>query len=89
MTNWTFLQQTRYKRVFLCLDPVQYGSTHEREHMVATDITVTLTPEQHGLILDMFSTIADLGLYDAYEEREQDSCPDLFDKTWDQVIAAK
>ena len=57
--------------------------------MVATDITVTLTPEQHGLILDMFSTIADLGLYDAYEEREQDSCPDLFDKTWDQVIAAK
>ena len=57
--------------------------------MVATDITVTLTPEQHGLILDMFSAVADLGLFDDPVENEQDSCPDLFDKTWDAVIAAK
>lgn len=57
--------------------------------MVATDITVTLTPEQHGLIIDMFSTIASLGLYDDPVENEQDMDPDLFDKTWDKVIAAK
>ena len=65
------------------------GVHTERTYMVATDITVTLTPEQHGLILDMFSAIADLGLFDDPVENEQDTDPDLFDHTWDAVINAK
>ena len=33
----------------------------------------------------MFSTIADLGLFDDPSENEQDSSPDVFDKLWDKV----
>ena len=51
--------------------------------------TLKVTHEELRLLNDMFSAIADLGLFDAYEENEQDSCPDLFDKLWDKVIAAK
>ena len=51
--------------------------------------TLTLTDEQHGLILDMFSAIADLGLFDDPVENEQDTDPDLFDHTWVAVIIAK
>lgn len=51
-------------------------------------VNLQLTHEQHGLILDMFASIADLGIYDDPCENEQDSCPDLFDKTWDAVIEA-
>ncbi len=51
--------------------------------------TLKVTHEELRLLNDMFSAIADLGLFDAYEENEQDSDPDLFDKLWDKVIAAK
>ena len=51
--------------------------------------TLKLTHEELRLLNDMFSCSADLGLFEAYEEREQDSCPDLFEKLWDKVIAAQ
>ena len=51
--------------------------------------TLKVTHEELRLLNDMFSAIADLGLFDAYEENEQDSDPDLYDKLWDKVIAAK
>ena len=51
--------------------------------------TLTLTDEQHGLLCDMFSAIADLGLFDAPVENAQATDPELFDHTWDVVINAK
>ena len=48
--------------------------------------TLKVTHEEVRLLNDMFSAIADLGLFDAYEENEQDSDPDLFDKLWDKVV---
>ena len=48
--------------------------------------TLKVTHEEVRLQNDMFSAIADLGLFDAYEENEQDSDPDLFDKLWDKVV---
>ena len=53
------------------------------------NIKLELTHEERGLLLDMFSCVADLGLFDDPAENEQDSCPDLFDKTWDKVIHAE
>ena len=47
--------------------------------------TLKVTHEEARLLNDMFSAIADLGLFDAYEENEQDSSPDVFDKLWDKV----
>tara|TARA_B100001029_G_scaffold68984_1_gene56135 strand:+ start:1254 stop:1412 length:159 start_codon:yes stop_codon:yes gene_type:complete len=47
--------------------------------------TITFTSEELRLISDLFGTVSSLGLWDDYEENEQDSCPDLFDKTWDKV----
>ena len=44
-----------------------------------------LTHDEVNLLNDMFSTIADLGLFDAPSENEQDSSPDVFDKLWDKV----
>ena len=48
--------------------------------------TLKVTHEEVRLLNDMFSAIADLGLFDAYEENEQDSSPDVFDKLWDKVV---
>ena len=48
--------------------------------------TLKLTHDEVRLLNDMFSAIADLGLFDAYEENEQDSSPDVFDKLWDKVV---
>ena len=47
--------------------------------------TLKLTHDEVNLLNDMFSTIADLGLFDDYTENEQDSSPDVFDKLWDKV----
>ena len=48
--------------------------------------TLKLTHDEVRLLNDMFSAIADLGLFDDYEENEQDSSPDVFDKLWDKVV---
>ena len=48
--------------------------------------TLKLTHDEVNLLNDMFSAIADLGLFDDYEENEQDSSPDVFDKLWDKVV---
>ena len=48
--------------------------------------TLKLTHDEARLLNDMFSAIADLGLFDDYTENEQDSSPDLFDKLWDKVV---
>ena len=47
--------------------------------------TLKVTHEEARLLNDMFSAIADLGLFDDYTENEQDSSPDVFDKLWDKV----
>ena len=47
--------------------------------------TLKLTHDEVNLLNDMFSTIADLGLFDDPSENEQDSSPDVFDKLWDKV----
>ena len=48
--------------------------------------TLKLTHDEVNLLNDMFSAIADLDLFDDYEENEQDSSPDVFDKLWDKVV---
>ena len=48
--------------------------------------TLKLSHDEVRLLNDMFSTIADLGLFDDYTENEQDSSPDVFDKLWDKVV---
>ncbi len=48
--------------------------------------TLKLTHDEVNLLNDMFSTIADLGLFDDPSENEQDSSPDVFDKLWDKVV---
>tara|TARA_B100001113_G_scaffold304212_1_gene264437 strand:+ start:2602 stop:2763 length:162 start_codon:yes stop_codon:yes gene_type:complete len=50
--------------------------------------TITFTSEEIRLISDLFSTVSSLGLWDDPAENEQDSCPDLFDKTWDKVTSS-
>ena len=45
--------------------------------------TITLSDQQHSLLLDLFSSIADLDL----QERCEDSSE--FDALWDAVIDAK
>ena len=45
-----------------------------------------LTHDEVRLLNDMFSCISSLGLFDDYEENEQDSSPDVFDKLWDKVV---
>ena len=47
--------------------------------------TLKLTHDEVRLLNDMFSAIADLGLFDDPSENEQDSSPDVFDKLWDKV----
>ena len=47
--------------------------------------TLKLTHDEARLLNDMFSAIADLGLFDDYNENEQDSSPDVYDKLWDKV----
>ena len=47
--------------------------------------TLKLTHDEVSLLNDMFSSIADLGLFDDPSENEQDSSPDVFDKLWDKV----
>ena len=47
--------------------------------------TLKLTHDEVNLLNDMFSAIADLGLFDDPSENEQDSSPDVFDKLWDKV----
>jgi hypothetical protein len=47
--------------------------------------TLKLTHDEVRLLNDMFSCISDLGLFEGYEENEQDSSPDVFDKLWDKV----
>ena len=49
--------------------------------------TITFTSEELRLISDLFSTVASLDLYHDDAENEQDSDPDLFDKTWDKVVS--
>ena len=48
--------------------------------------TLKLTHYEVRLLNDMFSAIADLGLFDDPSENEQDSSPDVFDKLWDKVV---
>ena len=48
--------------------------------------TLKLTHDEVRLLNDMFSCIADLGLFDDPSENEQDSSPDVFDKLWDKVV---
>ena len=48
--------------------------------------TLKVTHEEARLLNDMFSAIADLGLFDDYTENEQDSSPDVFDNLWDKVV---
>ena len=48
--------------------------------------TLKLTHDEVRLLNDMFSAIADLGLFDDPVENEQDSSPDVFDKLWDKVV---
>ena len=48
--------------------------------------TLKLTHDEVRLLNDMFSAIADLGLFDDPSENEQDSSPDVFDKLWDKVV---
>ena len=50
--------------------------------------TITFNSEELRLISDLFSTVSSLGLWDDPAENEQDSCPDLFDKTWDKVTSS-
>lgn len=50
--------------------------------------TITFTSEELRLISDLFSTVASLDLYHDDAENEQDSDPDLFDKTWDKVVSS-
>ena len=45
--------------------------------------TITITDQQHALLLDLFSTIADLDLF------EQCDDSDKFDTLWDAVLDAK
>ena len=47
--------------------------------------TLKLSHDEVRLLNDMFSAIADLGLFDDPSENEQDSSPDVFDKLWDKV----
>ena len=48
--------------------------------------TLKLSHDEVRLLNDMFSCISDLGLFEGYEENEQDSSPDVFDKLWDKVV---
>ena len=48
--------------------------------------TLKLSLDEVRLLNDMFSAIADLGLFDDPSENEQDSSPDVFDKLWDKVV---
>ena len=48
--------------------------------------TLKLSHDEVRLLNDMFSAIADLGLFDDPSEHEQDSSPDVFDKLWDKVV---
>ena len=45
--------------------------------------TITLSDQQHSLLLDLFSSIADLDLQDRCDDADQ------FDSLWDAVIDAK
>ena len=47
--------------------------------------TLKLTHDEARLLNDMFSAIADLGLFDDYNENEQDSSADVYVKLWDKV----
>ena len=48
------------------------------------NFNLNLTVEQHSLLLDMFTTIADLDLYDVNDDPETFQ---TFDSLWDAVIA--
>ena len=48
--------------------------------------TLKLSHDEVRLLNDMFSCISDLGLFEGYDENEQDSSPDVFDKLWDKVV---
>jgi hypothetical protein len=48
--------------------------------------TTTFNSEELRLISDLFATVASLDLYDD-SDNEQDSDPDLFNKTWDKVTS--
>ena len=50
------------------------------------NFNLNLTVEQHSLLLDMFTTMADLDLYDVNDDPETFQ---TFDSLWDAVIAAK
>ena len=45
--------------------------------------TITLSDQQHSLLLDLFSSIADLDLQEHCDDRNE------FDALWDAVINAK
>ena len=45
--------------------------------------TITLSDQQHGLLLDLFSSIADLALPEPGDDSSE------FDGLWDAVIDAK
>ena len=59
---------------------------HKFFHYYLIMPTLKLTHDEVRLLNDMFSRIADLGLFDDPSENEQDSSPDVFDKLWDKVV---
>ena len=74
----TITAQDLKQRRQLC-DDLEYCVLHDKELL-----TIVIDEFVYRLN-DMFSTIADLGLFDDPSENEQDSSPDVFDKLWDKV----